>query len=872
MSNIISSTSSSTMTILGRVSVQPRLPAALNRLPELAGNLFWTWDSATQALFRQLDPALFEQVNGNPVQLLLRISSSALEVAAGRPEFLSALNAALTVFDRYLQETDGTWFAEHGKSDDTYAYFCAEYGWHESLPLYSGGLGILAGDHTKAASDLGVPLVGIGLWYGEGYFHQRISADGQQQAVYQRTSPAELPFERVVAADGSDVRVEVSLFGRTVRLAAWRVAVGRNSVYLLDSDVPENEPDDRLILQRLYGGDQRTRIAQEVVLGIGGVRLLRKLGVAPDAWHMNEGHSAFMALERCRELVNQGLTFSAAREAVAASTLFTVHTPVPAGNDAFDFALAEECFAGYWTELGLEREEFLALAKADHGWGDLFSMPALAFRFSSGRNGVSQLHGDTTRRMWAPLWPGVPADEIPIRHITNGVHLQTWMDPEMQALLDGALPPRWQEQEAGSGTWQAVNDLPAADFQQARAGMKQRSLEFMRERAVRQLQRRHAPATELQAAAELFDSRNLTIGFARRFATYKRATLIFSDLDRLEQLLNHPERPVQLVFAGKAHPADEPGQLFIERIQQLSRDPRFARRILFLEDYDMALGRMLTAGVDVWLNNPRRPLEASGTSGEKAAMNGVLNLSVLDGWWPEGYDGHNGWAFGWTDPYDEDSTARVDESDAAELYDLLENEVVPLYYQRDSTGLARGWLQRSQAAVASITPRFNARRMVRDYATRLYAPAAARAREFAAGDFVLASELAQWKGGLQGTWPAVQLTASVTGPSELTAGDRLSVTARLTGPAPKPKDALRVELVYGVETDGKLQDQRVVQLTPTGPDRGEGQSGSREFSADFNVELTGRLAYAVRAYPLNDSLASQFDSGFITWAASGADS
>lgn len=848
------------MHILGHLTVQPQVPARLNRLEELARNLFWTWNSAALNLFRDLDAGLWETTGRSPLLLLRSIAPERLNAAAADGVYLAAYDSVLQEFDAYMTARPVA-----ARTGDSYAYFCAEYGWHESLPLYSGGLGVLAGDHTKAASDLAVPLTGIGLWYGEGYFHQRVSADGQQQAAYAAIPPGDLPFEQVLDTSGMPLRVAVPLFGRQVQLGAWRVAVGRVSVYLLDTDVAENTAEDRLILQRLYGGDQRTRIAQEVILGIGGVRLLRQLNIDPDAWHMNEGHSAFMPLERCRELISQGLSFGQAHAAVAANTVFTVHTPVAAGNDAFDFELVGECFAGYWTELGLDQTAFNDLARADHGWGELFSMPALALRFSSARNGVSQLHGDTTRRMWSHLWPEVPTDEIPIGHITNGVHLPTWMAPQLQQLVRGVLPEGHSTAESDPQVWAGVNDIPDQTFWQVRRDIKQRSLQYLRKRAVQQLERRSAAPDELKRAATLFDADALTIGFARRFATYKRATLVFSDLERLERLLSQPGRPVQLVFAGKAHPADLPGQEFISVIQQLSRDPRFEGRILFLEDYDIALGRVLTRGVDVWLNNPRRPLEASGTSGEKAAMNGVLNLSVLDGWWPEGFDGHNGWAFGWTAPYTDDNVQQVDGFDAEQLYGLLEEQVVPLFYTLNDAGVPAGWLQRSKAAIATIAPQFSAQRMVRDYVQQLYAPATARAAVMQAADFSAARELAAWTAQLAAEWPQVQLQASLdagVAGSGIEQGASIAVSAELRSvPADVP---VQVELVYGLEADGLQQNLRTVQLTRA--TAGSAVSGQERWTLEFQPELTGRLVYGVRVFPLQPLLADQFNSGFLTWA------
>ncbi|MEX2502119.1 MAG: alpha-glucan family phosphorylase, partial [Trueperaceae bacterium] len=710
------------MPILGRWTVLPTLPDELAPLDRLAKNLAWSWSHDVRALFRRLDPDAWDRSGHNPVRLLREASPERLTAAAADADFLDELHRAEQQLDEEL--APARWYDREVGEEATFAYFCAEYGWHESLPQYSGGLGILAGDHTKAASDLGVPLIAVGLWYPEGYFHQRIAEDGSQEAVFTRLEPDDLPLAPATDDAGDPVTVPVEAFGRTVQVRAWTTWVGRVRVVLLDLDHDGNPEDVRAWTRRLYGGDQRTRIAQEMVLGIGGVRMLRALGVAPDAWHVNEGHSAFLILERCRELVEAGVPFDVARESVAAGTAFTVHTPVTAGNDAFPFELIDQAFAGWPERLGLDRTRFHALGLADHGWGPVFSMPALALRNASHRNGVAELHGDTSRHIWRDLWPGVPTDEVPIGHVTNGVHAATWQAPEIAELLDEVLPDDWRHDLTDDAAFAPVRELDPAKLWKARRALKQRSIRFLRRRLRAQRVRHQATPSQQRGSDQLFDPERLTIGFARRFATYKRATLIFRDLDRLERILASDERPVQLVFAGKAHPADHQGQDLIRTIDTLARDPRFEGRILFAEDYDMAVGRALTRGVDVWLNNPRRPLEASGTSGQKAAMNGVLNLSILDGWWPEGYDGANGWAIGNGDAFDDPE--RVDAADAEALYALLEHEVVPLYYRRDATGVPVDWMHRSATAIATVTPRFNAQRMVRDYVASAYLPAARR--------------------------------------------------------------------------------------------------------------------------------------------------
>lgn len=846
------------MTILGHLTVLPQLPAELSRLDELAHNLYWSWQADARDLFRQLDRELWQRQQQNPVAFLRDVSQVRLDQAAADPDYLAAYQQVLKKFDAYLAQP--RWFQQAIGKDHVYAYLCAEYGWTEAVTLYSGGLGVLAGDHTKAASDLGVPLVAVGLYYPEGYFHQRVAADGHQEAVYQRSDPLSLPFRRVHDDDGKPVSVTVRVFGSDVRLEALETHVGSVRVVLLDADVDGNSPTDRDLLLRLYGGDNRTRVAQEMVLGLGGVRMLRALGVAPTAWHMNEGHSAFSVLERSRELVAAGLGFDEARTAVAASTLFTVHTPIAAGNDAFGFELIEEAFGGgAWGNLGLRQEEFLDLGRADHGWGPVFSMPALAIRFSSGRNGVAALHGETSRHIWADLWPGVPLGEVPIGHITNGVHLPTWVAPEMQKLVDELLPADWLQRADEVALWQPVRDMAPERFWEARLALKARSVRFLRRRLQQQLTRFEASPTELQDSSTLFDPEHLTIGFARRFASYKRATLIFRDLDRLAAIMNDPERPVQLVFAGKAHPADSEGQLLIATIQGLSSDPRFQGRILFVEDYDMAIGRALTRGVDVWLNNPRRPLEASGTSGMKAAMNGVLNLSVLDGWWPEGYDGVNGWAIGAGQVYEDE--ARSDAADADDLYALLEREVVPLYYQRNGSDVPLAWAKRAADAVASITPRFNAMRMVKQYVLNYYAPASERGAVMSRDDHQGARGLAAWQQHVSEVWPGLTLSAQPLDEEPRRSGEQLSVEA-LLHPGELSVADIRVELVYGPAKDELETQLETVELEQVG----EEKDGAYRYRATFVLAVSGRLAYGVRAYAVNALLASPFDSHAIVWA------
>ncbi len=714
------------MKIIGHVDVYPTLAPEIARLAELAYNLWWSWHPPAQALYERISPQLWEQTNHNPVRLLRNVSQRELDRVARDPAYLADYNAVISAFDAYMHPPAGsTWYdracPQPGPNGELIAYFSAEFGLHESLPIYSGGLGILAGDHCKTASDLGLPFVGVGFLYPQGYFRQQIDAEGRQQAIYEKLDFAEVPATPALDPKGQHVLVSVDLPGRTVYAKVWRIQVGRIPIYLMDTDVEQNAAGDRELSARLYGGDQQLRISQEFVLGIGGVRALRALGLQPAVWHINEGHAAFLQLERIRELVqDQGLSFPAALWAARANAVFTTHTPVPAGNDAFPFDLIDRFFGNYWGQLGLDRDAFLSLGRYDFAWGSQFSMTVLALRTTGKCNGVSRLHGQVSRRMWRSVWPDIAEPEVPIGHITNGVHTQTWLHGALAALFDEYLEHDWREETDRPETWQAIAHIPDRDLWQQHTLAKREMIEMIRARLVGQDLRLGLSPAEVNAASHLLDPDVLTIGFARRFATYKRATLIFRDQDRLKRILNHPQHPVQIVFAGKAHPADEPGKALIQTVYQLSRQPGFAGRIVFVEEYDANLARHLVSGVDVWLNNPRRPLEASGTSGQKAGLNGVPNLSVLDGWWCEGYNGRNGWAVGADRDYA--TEAAQDEADALSLYALLENEIVPLFYTRDEDGVPRGWLAVMRNAIASIAPAFSSHRMVKEYVTRLYLP------------------------------------------------------------------------------------------------------------------------------------------------------
>ena len=703
----------------------PSLPDRIEGLGPLSTNLWWTWRPGARALFRRLDYSLWIRTGKNAIEVLRRTDPDRLERAARDPLFLREYDAVMAEFADVLADRRSWYRDTFGDlASEGIAYFCAEFGLHASIPIYSGGLGILAGDHFKEGSDLGIPLVGIGLLYQKGYFRQRMGEHGEQHAIEEPFQPESTPLERVVGDGENGSHATVTLDGREVHIGVWRLHIGRSEIYLLDTDIEQNHPEDRVLSHQLYSGDQDMRIRQEIVLGIGGVRVLRSLDLAPDVWHANEGHAAFMLLERLREMVEDGVPVEEAQSRIAARTVFTTHTPVAAGHDAFPPDLVDRYFAEYMTKLGLDRDSFYALGSHPHDDGR-FHMSALALRMSDYRNGVSEKHGEVARRMWADLWPSDDPDLTPIGHITNGVHVPTWIAPGFRDLFDRYLGPDWEILQDDPALWERALDLPDHLVWEAHQECKRRLFTVLRQRAQQRWMDDESSANQVVASGTLLDRDALTIGFARRFATYKRSTLLFRDLDRLERLLTDPWRPVQLVFAGKAHPADVPGQQLLAEVYQRAMDSRFGGRIAFVEDYEMNVARDLVSGVDVWLNTPRPPMEASGTSGEKAAINGVPQLSTLDGWWAEGFTRLNGWAI--NEAAGSETGADVearDVGDVESLYSIIEDEVRPLYYGRDVDGVPRGWVRTMKHAIRTGGARFSARRMLKEYAERFYAPAA----------------------------------------------------------------------------------------------------------------------------------------------------
>ena len=686
-------------------------PGNLARLADVAYNLFWTWNPKAQELFSRLDPKLWEETEHNPIRLLNE--TTGLDAAAKNEEFLDLYDEVLKELDSYLERRD-TWMGyAYPNFSGPVAYFSAEFGLHESLPIYSGGLGVLAGDHVKSASDLGLPLVGVGLLYAQGYFRQRINGEGRQEEVYEPFDPPSRPILSALGPDGGEILVSVALQGRELYLKVWKVAVGRSTVLLLDADIPENSDEDRGLTARLYGGGQPTRIAQELILGVGGVRALRAAGIEPAVYHMNEGHAAFSVLERLRELRVQGSPLNEAREEVSRNTVFTTHTPVPAGHDAFPPDLFDEFMDGWAETLNTSKEELWSLGHKQEEWGPTFNMTVLAMNLSAISNAVSELHGEVSRQMW-----NRPAENgdfgTGITHVTNGIHTWSWLAPELFDLFDKHSGGRaWQQMVQDPTAWSFVEGIPAEQLWQAHAATKLRMVEFVNDRLRLQAERSGGHLQELDPDA-------LTLGFARRFATYKRATLLLHDPERLRRIGKSLDRPVQFVFAGKAHPADEPAKQFIQELYKSPEYEDLAGHLFILEDYDMNVARYLVQGVDVWHNNPRRPLEASGTSGQKASLNGAPNFSVLDGWWPEAYNGKNGWTIGEAKEYA--SQEEQDAADAESLYATLESEISPLYYDRNAEAVPEGWVEVMKESVSTVAPEFSTQRMVRDYIHKLYVP------------------------------------------------------------------------------------------------------------------------------------------------------
>lgn len=848
------------------LEVTPVVPEALARLPELASNLFFSWHRPSRALFEDLDRELWKQTGGNPRLLLRCVSQEALAHAAQDSVYLARYGQVLQVFDAYRSApepaVDAPWVA----------YFCAEYGFHESFPIYSGGLGVLAGDHCKAASDERMNFVAVGLLYGQGYFTQSVDNDGRQHAEYSEHDPRDLPVEPVRDTAGEWLKVNVRVATRDVHARIWKAQVGRVAVYLLDTNCPENSPSDRDITHRLYGGDESTRIRQEIVLGIGGARALRKLGLQPAAWHLNEGHAAFLILELLREHLGRGLPFNAALEAVAAQCVFTTHTPVAAGHDVFGHDLITAHLNEFIRELGVPAERVFELARSPAAPG-MFNMTRLALSGTRHVNGVSRVHGAVSAQLCADNWPEIRPEENPVGFITNGTHVPTFLHQTWADYFDQTLAPDWRERLREPDFWQKVEQLPDERYWATAQSVKSQMLASVRERLQREYQRKGLSAIQCRHVTRLLDPERpgiLTIGFARRFATYKRAALLLRDRARLAKLVNDPQRPLLFLFAGKAHPADEPGKQVLRQIKQAMLEPEFIGRVIFLEDYDMQLSRWLVAGVDVWLNNPIAPLEASGTSGMKAAANGRLNLSVLDGWWAEACTHDNGWGI---PPVDVQDGERRDALEAELIFDAIEEEALPLYYARNGEEHSTEWVRRSKRAMSTVIPRFNTRRMVFDYLQGIYRPAAQQYAKLAQQDFAGARLLAEWKQRVRQAWPKVSLRILIEAPADMPRGERLRLRVAVALNSLKPADvcvefaAQRTLPESHYEPpplssyDGPAREGMwSVMLAATGETEAD---GAVVFALDAQPLECGQFATELRVFPWHELLSHPHELGLM---------
>jgi glycogen phosphorylase len=838
-------------------TIKPNIPQRLKPLEELARNLWISWNYEAIMLFMRLDYDAWIASRQNPVCMLGLVSQEKLDRAAGDDSFLAALDAVWAKFQRYLGAE--RWYK--GSPNAAIAYFSMEYGLDVALPVYSGGLGMLSGDHLKTSSDLGLPLVGVGLLYRQGYFQQYLNMDGFQQESYPENDWYNMPVTLCRDKSGAPLTVQVEMGPETASAWIWKVAVGKNSLYLLDTNIEANPPSLRLVTASLYGGERETRIQQEILLGIGGIRALQALGITAACTHMNEGHSAFLSLERIRTLMKDGaLSFAEAWQYVWSTNIFTTHTPVPAGNERFSPALMEKYLGGVARDLGLSWKEFLDLGREDpRNEGEEFCMTVLALRLSAFNNGVSRLHGEVSRGMWHRIWPSLPEEEVPITHITNGVHPRTWITHDMIDVLDRYLGPEFHDAPTKLEIWDRIDRVSDEELWRTHERRRERMVAYARTRLQQQLERRGVTNSELARSSNALSPYTLTISFARRFAAYKRADLLLSDPDRLMKLLTNNETPVQMIFAGKAHPHDLAGKEIIKKIVHFSRNPRVASRIVFLEDYDMGMSRYLTSGSDLWMNTPRRPLEASGTSGMKAAINGTLNLSILDGWWAEAYSTHIGWAVGRGEEYEDHGLQ--DEVEGKALYDLLEREVIPQFYARGMDGLPRDWIRKMKESMREVGKRFSSHRMLLEYAENFYAPSVANARAFAAKGYALSREVAAYLSKLRAHWGDLRIEElSSSNASILTVGERISIKARIHLAGLSPEE-LGVELYYGALTSqGEIEEPRRLVMEPCGV-----KEETALYCAEVVCDRTGRQGYTVRIMPRHKALVHPFLPGLVKW-------
>jgi len=845
-----------------KYDVVPNLPENLTVLKRLAYNLLFSWNDDIKDLFHRMDPGLWSSCNQNPVLMLGLLGQGRLDELSGDQGFLAQIERVTRDFERYLSQPHLQAADYFDEENLQMAYFSAEFGLSGCLPIYSGGLGVLAGDHIKSASDLNVPLVGIGLLYQDGYFSQYLNSDGWQMETYPQNDFPNMPVELMKDREGQPLRVQVLIKDIPLQILIWRIQVGRIPLYMLDTNDESNPPELRKITGQLYGGDREMRLRQEIVLGIGGIRALKAMGIEPTAIHMNEGHSAFSALERINMLRrDKGLSFDAAREIVMASTIFTTHTPVPAGNDTFDPDLVRVYFEEYIKELGINFKVLLGYGRLDpRNEKEPFGMTTLALRLAAHINGVSRLHGKVSRSMWQKVWIHHPEEDVPIEHITNGIHVPTWISREMGTLFNRYLGPDWAEDPDNERVWQQIEKIPDTELWRAHERCREHLVAYVRLRLVEQLKARGASTSEVQRASEVLTPDAVTIGFARRFATYKRATLLFRDPDRLERIINHPEQPVQIVIAGKSHPQDDEGKEFIKQIIHLGQEKRFRRTVVFLEDYNMDVARHMVSGTDIWLNTPRRPLEACGTSGMKALANGSLNLSTLDGWWDEAYHRDYGWSLGHGEVYKNQDFQ--DDLESQSLYNLLENEIVPLFYERQMDGIPRRWVEKMKAGLRMLVPVYNSHRMVQEYLDRFYLPCSRRFNNLCRDDFSSAKDIASWRQKIMTNWHEISVEEVVGLEShEIQVGKSIKVEVRIRLGVLSPDD-VTVEAYYGrLNHQGDFAERNTIPLQVQ-----ENADGVYLFGGEIPCEGSGRFGYTVRVMPSFERLENRFSMGLVSWA------
>ncbi len=852
------------MYIFNRITVNPQLPKRINKLSVISNNLWWSWNTEFLRLFKKIDFDLWETVEKNPVKFLKLVSQERLEMASKDSEFLKEYDKNVENFENYINSKN-TWFSEKypNNKNDLIAYFSAEYGLDETIPIYSGGLGILSGDHLKSASDLGIPLVAVGLLYKSGYFNQKIDGNGIQQSEYNEIEINNLPINPVKNENGQDLIIFVKFPRRRLYLKVWQVNVGRVKLYLLDSDIDENNPEDRDVTLKLYGGDQEMRIRQEIVLGMAGVSLLRTLGLNPTVYHMNEGHSAFLTLELTKDIIEEKhVSFDIARDITTSKTVFTTHTPVPAGNDIFPIDLVERYFKDFWPKLGLDREQFLKLGmKPCEELEPGFNMGILALKIAGKKNGVSKLHGAVSRELFGEVWPHIAANESPITYVTNGIHTCSWLAPNLKELYNKYLIPYWQDNIHLEYTWEKIKNIPDEKLWEAHNYRKEKLFDLIRENTTNRLRRAGRSYEEIKEIVSKLNPNALTIGFARRFATYKRATLIFKDLERITQILNDESRPVQLVFAGKAHPADKEGQDLIKLIHEISMMPQFKGKIFLLENYNIAMSRYLVSGVDVWLNNPRRPMEASGTSGQKASANGVINFSVLDGWWAEGYNQKNGWTIGTNQEYG--SYEEQDRADSESIYYTLENKIIPTYYNKnEKTGMSDKWMELMKNSIISTIGKYSTARMLVDYTNNLYMPLCNLTNKYYK-NLEDVTQYNAWKEDLYKNWDDIKLTQlNNLDNISIDAGNNIEVKCEALLPNVDVNN-VRVEVYYGkISSNGIVED---VSIIPMKLEKSDEENRKYYYTAKIELTTGGNYGYTFRIMPQHEMLLDSENLDLVKW-------